>query len=310
MTIPVQLIGRRTFVHRGEVARQFSRFHWSVIIGGGFFGIVCLLLLLTPRIAPYDPNLQVLSDRLAAPSSQHWLGTDPLGRDVLSRLMYGGRYSVTVAALTVLICSVGGTLIGALSARIGGIVDEVAMRFVDATVAFPDVLLALLLVAILGPGYVTVVIAMSLVGWTVFARVTRSITLELNTKGYIEAAEALGCSQAFIIVRHVIPNAIGPILALGLLRFGFQLITVGSLSYLGLGVQPPASDWGSMLADAQPYMVRVPSLVMAPGLTIFLTALAVTMAGQGLTRMRRSQTLAIATELPQSPLLNKFAEVK
>lgn len=262
------------------------RIHWSAIVGAAFFICVCLLLILTPWIAPYDPNAQMLRDNLSWPTARHWLGTDIFGRDILSRLMYGGRFSVTIAAITLVASSTFGIVVGALAARLGGVFDEISMRVVDVVLAFPDLLLALVLVAVLGAGPITVVFALSVVGWTPFARLTRSLALEINTKGYIEAARALGCSEMFITFRHVIPNAWSRILGLALTRFGYQLIAVGSLSYLGLGVQPPASDWGSMLAEAQPYMQQLPLLVLIPGVTIFATALSVTMVGQGLSRRR------------------------
>jgi peptide/nickel transport system permease protein len=259
-----------------------ARFHWTFLVGATFFGAVCLILVLTPWLAPYDPTVQVLTARLRPPSPEHLLGTDHLGRDVLARLMHGGRFSVSIAAIGVLVTGVSGTILGALSARLGGMFDEILMRTVDALLAFPEVLLALFLVFALGPGYGTLVLALAITGWTPFARLTRAVTLEINTKDFIEAAEALGCSRSFIIFRHVLPNALGPVLAQGFLRFGHQLITVGGLSYLGLGVQPPNSDWGAMLAEAQLYMVRAPWLVVLPGFAIFLTALSVTLAGHGL----------------------------
>jgi ABC-type dipeptide/oligopeptide/nickel transport system permease subunit len=264
-------------------ARAFiRRFHWMFLVGASFFAFVCLVLILTPWIAPYDPTTQVLADRLKPPSRAHLMGTDQLGRDVLSRIMYGGRFSVSIAAIAVLITGITGTVLGALSGRIGGMFDEAVMRLVDALLAFPEVLLALFLVFVFGPGYGTLILALGIAGWTPFARMTRAVTLEINTKDYIEAAEALGCSRAFIIFRHVIPNALGPVLSQGFLRFGHLLITVGALSYIGLGVQPPNSDWGAMLGDAQPFMVRAPWLVIFPGFAIFLTALSVTLAGLGL----------------------------
>jgi ABC-type dipeptide/oligopeptide/nickel transport system permease subunit len=284
-------------------ASPWRRFHWAFVVGAGFFVIVCLLLILTPWIAPYDPAEQDLLNRLAPPSPAHWFGTDHLGRDILSRLLHGGRFSVSIAAIAVLITGTTGTLLGAISARVGGLLDDFLMRLVDALLAFPGVLIALFLVFILGPGYGTLIIALSIAGWTPFARLTRAVTLEINTRGYIEAAEALGCSRAFIIFRHVLPNAIGPVLAQGFLRFGHELITVGGLSYLGLGVQPPESDWGAMLADAQLYMIRAPWLVIVPGLTIFLTALSVTLAGHGLRQsLRRGGPRALgAVAAPKEP---------
>lgn len=272
----------RPLVPTVGIGASIRRFHWAFLVGGSFFVIVCLLLILTPWIAPYDPAAQNLLNRLAAPTTEHLFGTDHLGRDILSRILHGGRFSVSIAAIAVLITGISGTLIGAISARVGGLLDDFLMRVVDALLAFPEVLIALFLVFVLGPGYGTLIVALAIAGWTPFARLTRAVTLEINTRDYIEAAEALGCSRTFIIFRHVLPNAIGPVLAQGFLRFGHQLITVGGLSYLGLGVQRPQSDWGAMLAEAQLYMIRAPWLVIFPGFAIFLTALSVTLAGHGL----------------------------
>jgi ABC-type dipeptide/oligopeptide/nickel transport system permease subunit len=288
---------------RVSVGTRIGRFHWAFTVGATFFLAVCALLVITPWIAPYDPAAQDLLDRIAPPSTGHLFGTDHLGRDILSRLLHGGRFSVSIAAIAVLITGVSGTLLGAVSARVGGLLDDVLMRLVDTLLAFPEVLIALFLVYILGPGYGTLIIALAVTGWTPFARLTRAVTLEINTRGYIEAAEALGCSRAFIIFRHVLPNAIGPVLAQAFLRFGHQLITVGGLSYLGLGVQPPESDWGAMLADAQLYMIRAPWLVLVPGFAIFLTALSVTLAGHGLRQSlkRGSQRALGAIAAPKEP---------
>lgn len=261
--------------------RSASRRHWTLRVGAVVLIAVVAVLVLTPWIAPYDPARQDLAQRLAGPGARHWLGTDQLGRDVLSRLMWGGRFSVSIAAITLIISAGAGTVIGALSARLGGAVDEAIMRTVDLLISIPDVVVALFLIAGLGTGYGTLIAALTLVGWTPFARLMRGLTLEINSREYIEAAESLGCSRTFIIFRHVIPNALRPMTALGFLRFGHKLITVGALSFLGLGVQPPASDWGAMLVDAQPYTERDSLLVFAPGLAIFITALSVTLIGHG-----------------------------
>ncbi|WP_308344237.1 ABC transporter permease [Streptomyces sp. MK37H] len=270
--------------------RTFTGRHWTLRAGALVLALVLVTLLLTPWIAPFDPAHQDLTRRLAGPSAQHWLGTDQLGRDVLSRLMYGGRFSVSIAAVTLLLSAVAGTVIGAFSARRGGLLDEVVMRTTDLLIAIPDVVVALFLIAAFGTGYGMLIAALTIVGWTPFARLMRGLALEINGREYIEAAEALGCSKTFIVFRHVIPNALRPVLALGFLRFGHKLITVGGLSYLGLGVQPPDSDWGAMLLDAQPYMQRVPLLVLAPGAAIFLTALSVTLIGHGMELKRRRKT--------------------
>jgi len=274
---------------RGALAEAIDRAlhiirtrHWSFIVGGGIFLVIVGALILSPWLAPYDPNAQELLQRLSSPSTQHWLGTDQFGRDVLSRLLIGGRFSVTVAAATIALSVIFGTILGVLCARAGGMVDEVTMRIVDLLIAFPDVLVALFLIALIGPGHVALIAALTVVGWTPFARMARSLALEINAKDYIMAAEVLGCSRSFIIFRHVIPNAYRPIAAITFLRFGHKLITVGALSFLGLGVQPPNSDWGAMLADALRFVERAPLLAFSPGFAIFITALAVTLIGQGL----------------------------
>jgi ABC-type dipeptide/oligopeptide/nickel transport system permease subunit len=251
-----------------------------------FWGALVLLILLSltgaPWLAPFDPARQNLLQRFAAPSALHWLGTDHLGRDVLSRTLYGGRFSVSITAITLGLSVLVGVLLGVISARAGGWIDELIMRLVDLLISFPDVLVALFLVALLGPGYGTLILALTLHSWTPFARMMRGLTLELNRRDYIRAAEILNCSRRFIVLRHMIPNAMRPVAAIALLRFGHKLIVVGGLSFLGLGVQPPMSDWGSMLAESRRYMDRAPMLVIAPGLAIFLTALAVSSLGQAM----------------------------
>ncbi|MEW9523064.1 ABC transporter permease [Agrobacterium radiobacter] len=256
--------------------------HWTFYAGAAIFLVIILLLVIAPWISPYDPAKQNLRLRLNAPSALYWLGTDHLGRDVLSRLLIGGRFTVTIAAITVILSVVIGTFIGIISGRSRGIRDEVLMRIVDLLIAIPDVVIAIFLVAIFGPGYGTLIASLTIVGWTPFARLARGLTLSINSREYIRAAEVLGCTRRFIIFRHIIPNTIWPIAAVAFLRFGHKLITVGGLSFLGLGVQPPAADWALMLADAQAYAERMPVLVIAPGLAIFLAALSVTWIGHGL----------------------------
>jgi peptide/nickel transport system permease protein len=282
--------------------RGLRQRHWTFEVGAAILVLVLAVLLLTPWISPHDPAVQDLTHALAAPSQEHWLGTDHLGRDVLSRLMWGGRFSVTIAAITLVMCAVAGTVLGAFAARRGGWVDEVLMRTVDVLVCFPDVLIALFLIAVLGTGYGTLIAALTVTGWTPFARLMRGLALEINAKEYVEAAEILGSPKWYILFRHVIPNAIRPVTAMGFLRFGHKLITVGALSYLGLGVQPPDSDWGAMLLEAQPYMETAPWMGILPGVAIFVTALSVTMIGQGLDvqkpRRRRASATGAGDALP------------
>ncbi|AMJ61710.1 ABC transporter permease [Bosea sp. PAMC 26642] len=269
-----------------DVARRprFATPPWTLVTGALLFLLVALTLCLGPWLAPHDPTAQALIRRLKPPSEAHWLGTDHLGRDVFSRLLVGGHFAIVIAAVTLTLSVVIGTLIGVISARKGGLFDEIAMRSVDLLISFPEVVVAIFLIALLGPGYGTLILALTLVSWTPFARLARGLAMEINAKPYIRAAEILGCSRRFIILRHIIPNAIGPISALAFLRFGHKMITVGGLSYIGLGIQPPHADWAAMMAEAQPYIERAPLLVLCPGLAIFITALSVTWIGQGLSQ--------------------------
>ena len=265
-----------------------SRANVALITGSTLTILILVTLLITPWIAPYDPAAQDLANRLQGPSAAHWLGTDQLGRDLFSRLLHGGRFSVTVASIALLISAAIGTLLGVLAALKPGPVDEVITRVSDILMSFPEMIIAMLVVAILGPSEFSLVLALCLNGWTPFARLTRGVASEINARGFIEAAHALGSSQSTIIFRHVLPNSMSPLLAHGALRFGHKLITVGALSFLGLGIQPPAADWGAMLSEAREYLTTAPNLVFWPGLAVFVTALGVTLIGQGLNTRRKT----------------------
>ena len=259
----------------------------SAVLLFASLAIIGLVALFAPILAPYDPNDQNLSYRLELPSPSHLLGTDHLGRDVLSRLLMGSRFSLAITTVAVLISGIFGTLVGAFAGRAGGATDEAAMRVVDVVLVFPDLVVAFALASMLQQGFATIVLAVTIFAWTPYARLARAVTLEVNTREFMEAAVALGSTPSFIIRRHVLPNIMGPILAMGFLRFGQLLITIAGLSYLGVGAQPPTPDWGAMLWEAQPYMRRVPLLTLIPGGAIFFTALSVTLFGQRL--MLRTQ---------------------
>ncbi|MGO4738791.1 ABC transporter permease [Bosea sp. 2KB_26] len=284
--LPLLPFAGRTVAGRPSALRRFLSFarsrHWTFGVGIALFALIAALLIAGPWVTPYNPASQSLLRRLASPSAAHWLGTDHLGRDLLSRILVGGQFSVLIAMVTLFLCVTIGTVVGIISARSGGWVDEIIMRLVDLLISFPDVVIAIFAIAILGPGYGTLIISLTIIGWTPFARLSRGLALVISAKEYISAAEVLGCSRTFIIVRHIIPNTLRPIAAITFLRFGHKLITVGGLSFIGLGVQPPQADWALMLAEAQPYVERMPLLVIVPGLAIFLTALSVTWIGQGL----------------------------
>lgn len=260
-------------------------------VAASALALIVLSVALAGWIAPYPPAEQDLASRLAAPGVAHWLGTDHLGRDTLSRLLDGGRFSLTIAALATVLTAAIGTAIGVLSARRRGWLDEFFTRTNDVLLAMPEMVVALFLVAALGAGYPSLLLALTVTGWTPFARLARALAYDVSARGFIEAARVLGCPSSFIVLRHILPHLAGPLLGQATLRFGQFLISVGALSYLGLGVQPPQSDWGSMLAAAQPYAVRTPMTILAPGLVIFTVALSVTLLGQHLARMYSGRLL-------------------
>ncbi|MEM7534283.1 MAG: ABC transporter permease [Chloroflexota bacterium] len=266
---------------------QKRRVRWprTTLISGSVLAILLVVTILAPWISPLDPIKQVLTDRLLPPSAAHVLGTDHLGRDVFARLLYGGRFTLLLTVVTVLISAGVGTILGALAGWRSGLLDEVLMRIVDLLIVFPSIITALVIAALLKPGFGTLLLALTITGWTPYARLARALTLDVSTQPYLEAARSIGVPQILIISRHIMPNIIGPLLAISFLRFGHVLLTIAGLSYLGLGAQPPTPDWGAMIAEALPYMQRVPLLLFVPSSAIFLTALSVTVVGQGLMLM-------------------------
>jgi peptide/nickel transport system permease protein len=264
--------------------------HWTFKAGVVLLVAIAVLVGFADWLAPHDPAKQSLLDRLQGPGAEHWLGTDNLGRDLFSRLLHGGQFTVTIAAATTILTMLIGTWIGIVAGRRGGLVDEVSMRSVDLLISVPDVVVAIFLIGVFGPSQTTLILALTLTGWTPYARLARGLSKSVNAQDYIRAAEVLGMPQRFILFRHILPNIIRPIAAVTFIRFGHKLITVGGLSYLGLGVQPPGSDWGLMLASAQPYMERAPMLMIAPGAAIFLAALSVTWIGHGLEVQAKEST--------------------
>jgi ABC-type dipeptide/oligopeptide/nickel transport system permease subunit len=273
--------------YSGEL-RHKPRFRWHpmAVFGLITFGLIVLMSVFAPLLAKYDPTDQDLHNRLKTPTLEHPLGTDALGRDVLSRILFGGREALVISFVSVAISATIGTVLGALASRHGGsVLDEILMRAIDLFLAFPNIIIALMVVVVLKPGFWALVLALTITGWTPYARLARAVGLEIATQTYIEAAAAIGESEFLTMRKHILPNTLGPILAQIFLRFGHTLLTIAGLSYLGIGIQPPAPDWGSMLSEAQVFMVRVPTLILSPGLIIFITTLSVTMAGQGLMLM-------------------------
>jgi peptide/nickel transport system permease protein len=237
-----------------------------------------------PLLAPYDPNAPDLGAALLGPSAEHPLGTDQLGRDVLSRLLHGARLSVGLSAVAVAVSGAAGTALGMLAGRLGGPLSEAVGRAVDALVAVPAVLVGLVLAAILEPGLGALLAAILLVGWTPFARLSYALTQEISAREYVTAAVAIGAGEPRILYRHVLPSAAGPLLAHACLRFANFLLAIAGLSFLGLGAQPPTPEWGAMLAEARPYLEGRPLLVLVPAGAIVSATLGVTVLGRFLER--------------------------
>lgn len=261
--------------------RQFRRN--QLALGGG---VVVLLLtlaaLLAPVIAPYDPGAYDVRQILLPPSSAHWLGTDQIGRDVLSRMLYGARISMAVGFVSVGIAVVVGTLIGTLAAYYGGRVDELLMRFVDLMLNFPRLFLLLTLIALLRPSIWIIMAVIGLTGWMGLARLVRSEILSLKEREFVVSAQALGARDRRVMFRHILPNALVPLLVSATLGVAGAILAESGLSFLGLGVQPPTPSWGNILIDGKANIEIAWWLSIFPGMAILVTVLAYNLLGEGL----------------------------
>jgi len=247
--------------------------------------IVCLTLLAAlfgPAISGVDPAFQDLPLRLEGPSAAHWFGLDELGRDILARLLAGARISLLVGAVVVGISATLGTLLGSIAGYYGGIVDDVVSRVSDILMAFPGLLLAIAVVAVLGPSLTNVVFALTLIGWVGYARVIRGQVLRVRELEYVQAARALGAAAPRILARHIVPAALPALIVQATLGMGGAILAEASLSFLGLGVQPPAPSWGTMLNYGRSHLLDAPHLTIFPGLAIAVLVLGFNFLGDGL----------------------------
>ena len=240
------------------------------------------LMALFGPLLPLEPARIDLPQILAGPGAGHWLGNDDLGRPVLDRLVMGARTSFVVALGVVLVSGAIGSLLGALSAYWGGLADLVLVRVIDVFLAFPGILLAIALAGVMGPGIDNLILALCLVGWVGYARLARAQVLALKQRDHVIAARALGTGRTRILLRHLLPLAAAPLIVEATFGVAGMVIAEAGLSFLGLGVQPPAASWGSMIRDGSRYMLVAPHLVLAPGLAIFLVVLAVNLLGDRL----------------------------
>ncbi|WP_409344320.1 ABC transporter permease [Paenibacillus sp. MBLB4367] len=250
--------------------------------GGGVIVFYLLVALLAPLIAPHDPYLVDLVNKLKPPSAEHLLGTDDKGRDVLSRLIYGTRLSLAVGFVAVLIGAFFGIILGLLAGYYGKWVDTIIMRVVDVLLAFPGILLALAIVSALGPSLVNVMIAVGVFSIPMFARIVRGSTLTVKKLEYIDAIRSLGAGDVRIIFVHILPNIMSPIIVQATLRIATAILSAAGLSFLGLGAQPPMAEWGAMLSNGRDFMFTVPTLALFPGIAISTLVIGFNVFGDGL----------------------------
>ena len=254
----------------------------STAVGAASVGALVVVALLAPLIAPFDPTLVDAARSFASPSFPHWLGTDNLGRDIFSRLVYGARWSlIMVLVATVMIMSAG-VVIGVVAGYVGGFVDDVLMRLADTVLSVPSLLLGLAIVGTLGPGVRSLMIGVASIWWVGHARVIRGLVLVHRERGFVEAARALGARDSLIVARHVLPGILPAVVVLATLEMGELVLAISGFSFLGLGAQPPTPEWGAMLNDARNFFFTAPQLMLYPGAAITITVLGFNLVGDGL----------------------------
>lgn len=261
--------------------RRFLR-HRLALVSAIYLGIVAGMAIASPWVTPYSYEEQNISERLETPSAKHWMGTDTLGRDSYSRLVYGARMSLAVGVFTAVFALVLGTATGALAGYFGGWVDSVLMRIVDIFYIFPSLLLAILLMLLLGRGFTGILLAIGLTAWVTQARLVRGQVLQAREMAYVEAAKAVGVRNLPIIFRHILPNLWGPIIVSLTVQIPANIMSESFLSFIGLGLQPPYSSWGTLASEGFRAMRSYPHLILFPGTVLFLTMLAFNYLGDGL----------------------------
>ena len=266
------------------------RRHRGAIVGAIIFGILVLMCILAP-LSPYDPERSDLPDKFQPPSASHFLGTDALGRDLLTRILYGGRISLSVGGIAVAISLLIGVPIGALAGYYGGSLDSILMRITDAFLSLPSFLVLILLAAMLREidlpivqrnSVITISFVIGILSWMTFSRLVRAAFLTLRELDYVSAARALGSSDSRIILGHILPNGIGVVIVEATLQLGYAIIQESGLSFLGFGIQQPTPSWGNLISTAQDHFIKYPWLAIFPGLMIFLSIISVNYIGDGL----------------------------
>ena len=264
-----------------EFCRRFMR-QKVALVALAFLTLLVAVAILAPLVAPFDPAAPDYENVLAGPSALHWAGTDAYGRDIFSRIVWGSRISLTVGFLSVSLGALAGVSLGIIAGYRGGWVDSAVMRLCDLLLAFPGILLAIAVIAILGPGITNVIYAVAVFSVPVFARLARGTTLQLKRAVYVDAARAIGVKDGVIMLRHILPGTLPNVIVYFSMRVGTSILTAAALSFIGLGAQPPSPEWGAMLADGRSYMGVADHLTLFPGLAIFLTVLGFNLLGDGL----------------------------
>ncbi|OPX78640.1 MAG: nickel transporter permease NikC [Methanosaeta sp. PtaB.Bin039] len=254
----------------------------QMLLGFMILSAIALVAFFAGMIAPHEPNQTNLGERLSPPSWQYPFGNDNLGRCILSRIIFAARISLYIGVVVVSLSLLIGVALGSIAGYFGGLLDELIMRFVDAFLAFPSMFLALAVIGLMGPGLSNLILALVVVEWTGYARMVRGEVISLKGKEFLEAARSLGAKDSYILVRHVLPNVLAPVLVMSALGIGFTILAASGLSFLGLGVQPGIPEWGSMLDDGRLYLRVAPHLMIFPGLAITITVLAFNLLGEGL----------------------------
>ncbi|MCJ8140902.1 ABC transporter permease subunit [Falsirhodobacter halotolerans] len=269
---------------RKPLAEFWKRFLQQkvALVALAFLTLLIAAAVLAPWIAPYGPAVPDYTNVLKGPSAAHWAGTDTYGRDIFSRIIWGARISLAVGFLSVTLGAIGGVGLGIIAGYYGRWIDSAVMRLCDLLLAFPGILLAIAVIAILGPGITNVIYAVAIFSIPVFARLARGTTLQLKQAVYVDAARAIGVADRVIMMRHILPGTLPNVIVYFSMRIGTSILTAAALSFIGLGAQPPSPEWGAMLADGRTYMGVADHLTLFPGLAIFLTVLGFNLLGDGL----------------------------
>jgi ABC-type dipeptide/oligopeptide/nickel transport system permease subunit len=296
MTLPetfvAELGGEQLHVERRrDLMRRIIDDRLSVI-GLSFILFFALIAVSAPLLAPQNPDLTEALRRLEGPSLVHPLGTDNLGRDLLSRLIYGSRWSLGAVALATLLIMTIGVTVGSIAGYYGGLIDGILMRIVDVLLAFPSLLLVIAIAGTLGSGIFGVIIGLVSVWWASYARLVRGMVLAMREREFIAAARSLGVRESRIILRHILPNVLPPVAILATVEMGELIVAVAGLGFLGLGAQPPAPEWGTMVNDGRPFLFSAPQLMIYPGLAISLAVIGFNLLGDGLRDMLDPRTSA------------------